>query len=61
MKVSEHDYLEARDSYFGWCPNCCAFTRECTEPDAEGYDCPECEKNVVVGADQAILVGLIWF
>jgi len=61
MKVSEQKYLDARDGYYGWCPICGEFTRECTEPDAEDYDCPECGQNVVVGADQAILSGLIYF
>ena len=61
MKVSEQKYLDARDSYYGWCPSCGEFTRECTEPDAENYDCPKCGQDVVVGADQAILLGLIYF
>lgn len=59
--VSEEDFLEAQDSNLGWCPSCASFTRECTEPDAEGYDCPECKQLVVVGADQALLCGLIEF
>ena len=60
-KVAESDYLDATDSYTGWCTNCKEFTRDCTEPDAEGYDCPECEKNTVIGAEDALLQGLIEF
>lgn len=58
-KVSEAEYLHATDSYLGWCSTCGEFTREATEPDAEGYDCPKCEGLTVMGAEQALLTGLI--
>jgi len=58
-KVAESDYLDATDSYTGWCTNCKEFTRDCTEPDAEGYGCPECEQNTVIGAENALIAGLI--
>jgi predicted RNA-binding Zn-ribbon protein involved in translation (DUF1610 family) len=45
------DYYEAREKYWGWCPICQAWTRENTEPDAVGYDCPACGEQEVVGAD----------
>ena len=44
-------YEEMRDSYQGWCTKCKEITRDCTEPDAEDYDCPECGENTVIGAD----------
>lgn len=59
--MTESEYFEATESYQGWCTECKDFTRDCTEPDAEGYDCPECESNTVVGAEQALLLGLIDF
>ena len=59
VMVEEADYLEACDSYLGWCPDCSAFTRESTEPDAHGYGCPECNGRNVVGAEDALLERLI--
>ncbi len=59
--MTEFEYIEATEDYYGWCTLCMAFTRECTEPDAEGYDCPECYGDTVVGAEQALLMGLIEF
>lgn len=61
VEVEEVDYQEAVDSYMGWCPACKEFTRDTTEPDAEGYDCPKCGQNEVVGAEQALIMGLIMF
>lgn len=58
-KVTEAEYLEATEGYMGWCPFCLEFTRPQTEPDAEGYDCPECKQNCVMGAEQALLLGEI--
>jgi hypothetical protein len=59
VTVDEKDYREVLDSNTGWCTVCEAFTREMTEPDAEGYDCPSCEQASVVGAEQALLLGCI--
>ncbi len=55
--VSEEDYDDYRESYQGFCTNCKKWTRECTEPDAEDYDCPVCEMNTVIGAENALLSG----
>jgi len=60
-KVSVGDYRAAVDSYTGWCPDCKKFTRGCTEPDATDYDCPACGGREVVGAEQAVIEGLIDF
>ena len=60
-RVTEAEYVQASENYIGWCPLCGEFTRECTEPDAEGYDCPKCRDYSVVGADNALLMGLIIF
>jgi Zn finger protein HypA/HybF involved in hydrogenase expression len=61
VEVEEVDYQGAVDSYMGWCPACKEFTRSTTEPDATGYDCPKCGQNEVVGAEQALIEGLIMF
>ena len=51
MDDIEEQYLEASDTYQGFCTVCNDWTRDCTEPDAEGYDCPVCDGNTVQGAD----------
>ncbi len=57
--VSTADYRDACENYTGWCTGCHDFTRDGTEPDAEGYDCPACEQNLVMGAEQALMLGII--
>lgn len=59
--IPEAEYQDAAESNLGWCPSCLAFTRENTEPDADGYDCSECGGSSVVGAEQALLLGLVQF
>jgi len=56
--IAEADYFDAVSNYIGYCTKCEDFTRECTEPDAEHYDCPECDGMTVCGAEQAMLLGL---
>jgi hypothetical protein len=53
-KITESRYSEARSTYEGWCVECLEFTRSQTEPDAEGYDCPVCEENTVIGAENLL-------
>lgn len=55
MKNVESEYLENRGDYIGFCTSCKEWTRDCTEPDVEGYDCPECEENTVIGADMFLM------
>jgi hypothetical protein len=57
--VTSTDYEEAVESYTGFCASCLTFTREDTELDADGYDCPVCGENVVMGAENALVAGLI--
>lgn len=59
MKISKEDYLDATSDYLGWCPNCQAFTTTDVEPDAEFYTCMDCEEEVVMGAENALIDGLI--
>jgi len=58
--ITEYEYLEATNSYLGWCTTCEEFTRDCCEPDAHQYDCPECRENHVYGAEEALLQGFIY-
>lgn len=57
-QITEDEYLDATENYMGFCTDCQTFTRDCTEPDAEGYACPDCERNTVVGAEDALVRGL---
>ncbi len=59
--IDESEYAEACELYMGWCMNCKEFTRECTEPDAEGYNCPAYKQCAVVGAEDALLRGFLDF
>ena len=59
-KVTREDYQQACDDSMGFCTVCKSFTRECTEPDAEDYDCDCCgEETSVVGAENALIMNLI--
>ena len=57
--VTEDEYAEATEMSLGWCRLCHKFTREATEPDAEDYKCPDCEEMAVIGAENALVEGLI--
>lgn len=60
MQISVEEYHSLEDSYQGYCKVCDDFTRDCTESDAEGYDCPVCEsKDSVVGVGNALLMDLL--
>lgn len=59
--VSKADFIDAQEDNMGFCLVCKEFTRDCTEPDACYYDCPECENDSVFGAEQSLLEGLITF
>lgn len=59
--IHQAEYEQARNDYLGWCSTCEEFTREATEPDAEGYDCPKCEGLTVIGAENALMEGCFTF
>lgn len=59
MKLTVKKFQNAVDASKGWCTHCRKFTRDSTEPDAEGYDCPKCNNNTVMGAENALIVGMI--
>lgn len=55
------EYEDAQLKKMGWCVVCQGFTRSQTEPNAERYDCPKCNRpHTVFGAEQALLLGLIY-
>lgn len=59
--IPEARYLEATEAYEGWCSLCEEFTRDMTEPDAEGYKCPVCQDMTVMGAENALIMGQFTF
>lgn len=59
MKLTVNQYMSAQDNYEGYCTSCDLLTRDSTEPDAENYNCPECEEHTVMGVDNALMMGLI--
>ena len=61
IQITEEMYQMAVESNSGWCTACGEFTRDNTEPDAEEYNCPQCEENTVMGAEQALLLDEITF
>ena len=49
---------EARDMMIGFC-RICGAERDCTEPDAEHYDCGECGAHEVFGAEEYLMAGWV--
>jgi len=56
--ISEAQYQEYRSEYIGLCTACRA-ERDCCEPDAEEYNCPECKMDQVYGIEQLLIMGLL--
>ncbi len=56
--MDEDEYHELNRNYTGLCTACGA-ERDCTEPDAERYDCEECERPTVYGVEQLMLMDRI--
>jgi hypothetical protein len=62
ITITQEDFQEHIDSDDGFCLECNAFTRfGDTEPDAENYPCDECGHDSCLGAEQALIEGLIEF
>jgi len=59
LKVGEEEWMHFRENYEGFCKDCNEFTRSCTEPDAVGYDCPDCGKESVYGSEEALFRDMI--
>lgn len=58
--MSEGAYHELREEYVGLCIECGA-ERDGCEPDAERYECEECERPAVFGIEDLLICGLIEF
>lgn len=49
---------EAMEEYIGFCIECGA-ERDCCEPDARSYECEDCGRNTVYGAEELLVMGLV--
>lgn len=58
-KITMERYQEAREGYEGWCKTCQDFTTGEVEPDAEDYECEQCREHTVIGAEDALVLGVI--
>ena len=59
MTIDElQEHIEAND---GWCTSCKEMTTSGgVEPDARGYECPDCGNHTVYGAEEAgAIMGVI--
>lgn len=56
--MPEAEYHSLADQYLGMCL-CCSEITGTVEPDAEGYHCTYCGQMAVMGAEQALLEGII--
>ena len=61
-RITESQYIEACEENAGFCTTCrdIVFDVFC-EPDAKGYECPECGEHAVTGMEQALIEGLVTF
>lgn len=55
MELTTEEYLAKKNNFQGFCTNCMAWTRSGVESDGRGYYCPECKKDEVIGADEALI------
>lgn len=55
MKMTEARYQEHVDDNAGFCTHCQKVTMSDVEPDADGYDCPECSNPNVMGIENALV------
>lgn len=56
MKMTTEQYEEHVENNSGYCKECDAITSDEVEPDAEGYECPECGNMSVMGTENALLL-----
>jgi Zn finger protein HypA/HybF involved in hydrogenase expression len=54
MKMTSEQFEEHQENNAGYCKKCDAITSEDVEPDAEGYECPDCGNMTVMGIDSAL-------
>lgn len=58
FQMTEDEFHDADNDYQGYCIACGAPRDEC-EPDARKYPCDNCEKNLVFGLQELLLMGFV--
>jgi len=61
IEISQDEYEEHTEAYDGVCLACGEWTTGGCEPDARDYHCEACDENKVVGAEEALMMGVIEF
>lgn len=59
--ITEDQFMEHCDSNDGLCLACGEWKFGDCEPDAEGYKCDDCGAMQVIGAENAMVMGLVLF
>ena len=55
MKMTRAEYESHQDENSGYCTQCEMITTSEIEPDAQGYECPECGNESVMGIENALI------
>jgi hypothetical protein len=59
LKISESEFHDLRDSHSGFCEYCGSVNDGGHEPDAEKYECSNCEKKHSYGIEIAMMGGKV--
>jgi hypothetical protein len=51
--VTAREFAVYRETQTGYCTSCRDWTTDVTAPDAFGYQCDDCDRETVIGADVA--------
>ena len=56
MKMTQEEYENFSEEYAGYCSKCDDITTYEVEPDAEGYECEQCQNHSVMGMENALIL-----
>lgn len=59
LRISMADYQDMAECSMGFCLDCSDWTTETVEPDAEYLPCETCDAEAVVGAEEALVMGVL--
>lgn len=57
MKINSEEYENLCEEHAGYCKKCDEITSYDVEPDAEGYECEQCQNLSVMGLEGALILG----
>jgi hypothetical protein len=58
IRFSLEELMAAHDAQCGFCISC-GHEQDGCEPGARGYTCDECGLNMVYGAEECVVMGLV--